>query len=98
MFKIYKNKRTRHPAVSIKTKDNKHWYNMTLTHTKPANDTSIEVNDPHPLANPSQKSYVRRYVAKDKKSIKGHRYRTYKFSKESELKIKVYLKRKYKKR
>ena len=69
-----------------------------MTHKKPKGDTSLEIEDPHPKAVVNSKSYVRRYVRKDDKKIKGHRYKEYILSKSSEQIIKNYLKIKYKKR
>lgn len=97
-FKIYKNRKTRHPSISIKQNNPCAWHNMPITHSRPKHKSSLEISDPHPLAKPNAKSYVRCYVRKDKKKIKGHPYKEYVLSKESETKIKNYLKSKYKKR
>lgn len=98
MFRIYKNKKTRHPSISLRQKDRAKWHNLPITHKKPKRDSSLEIEDPHPKAKASSKSYVRRYVRKDNKNIKGHRYKEYILSKSSEQIIKNYLKIKYKKR
>ena len=98
MFKIYKNKKTRHPSISLKQKDRSKWHNMPMTHEKPKGDTSLTIDDPHPKAVAGDKSYVRRFVRKDNQKIKGHRYKEYVLSETSEQTIKDYLKRKYKKR
>ena len=98
MFKLYKNKKTNHPSVSIRRKDHNYWWNMPITHSKPSKDASLEIDDPHPNNKRGGKSYIRCYVRKDKKRIKGHRYREYVLSAHSEMIIKIYLKIKYKKR
>ena len=98
MFKIYKNKKTNHPSVSIRQRNRRYWWNMPMTHSRPTKDTSLEIDDPHPKAKKGSKSYIRRYIRKDKRKIRGHRYRDYVLSKESEKIIKRYLKEKYKKR
>ena len=98
MFKFYKNRITRHPSVSIKTKDKTRWSNMPMSHSKTKGDSNIEVDDPHPKAKKGEKAYIRLYVRLDKKGVKGHPYKEYVLSKSSELAIKRYLKRRYKKR
>ena len=96
-FKIYKNKITGHASVSLKHKDKKLWYNLPMSHEKPK-DSYIRVNDPHPKAHKKQHSYIRKYVRKDKRGVKGHLYKNYKFSSNSEFKIKNYLRAKFKKK
>ena len=96
-FKIYKNKITGHASVSVKQKNKKIWYNLPMSHEKP-NDSYIKVNDPHPKANKKGHSYIRKYVRKDKRGVKSRMYKGYKFSPKSELKIKNYLKAKFKKK
>lgn len=96
-FKLYKNKITNHASISTKQKDKSKWYNLPVSHSKPS-DSYIEIQDPHPKAKQGQKSYVRKYIRKDKKGVKGHPYKEYRLSKKSEKKIKQYLKEKYKKR
>lgn len=96
-FKFYKNKITNHTSVSVRQKDKSRWYNLPVSHTKPA-DSYIEIQDPHPKAELGQKSYVRKYVRVDKKGVRGHPYKEYHLSKKDENKIKKYLKKKYKKR
>ena len=71
---------------------------MPITHSKPTKDTSLEIDDPHPKATKRSKSYIRRYVRRDKRKVRGHPYREYVLSKQSERIIKRYLKEKYKKR
>ena len=98
MFKIYKNRKTNHPSISIKQRNRRYWWNMPITHSKPTKDTSLEIDDPHPKAKTGSKTYVRRYIRKDKRKVKGHPYREYILSKKPEMIIKKYLKRKHKKR
>ena len=71
---------------------------MPMAHSKPAKDTSLVIDDPHPRAKKGSKTYVRRYIRKDKRKIRGHPYRECVLSKKSEKTIKNYLKEKYKKR
>ena len=97
-FKIYKNKKTNHPSVSIKQKDKSKWFNMPMSHSKPLHDAFIEIDDPHPNSPKGSKSYLRKYVRKDKLGIKGRLYFKYVLSKRSENDVKSYLKIKYKKR
>ena len=97
-FKFYLNKKTMHPSISIRQTDKKKWHNIPITHKKPRHDSSIEIDDPHPKAHKKDKAYVQRFVRKDKRGVKGHPYREYKLNRESEDKIKKYLKQKYKKR
>ena len=97
MFKIYKNKKVRHPSISLKSKDKKKWYNLPISHEKAKNDSNMEIDDPSQNIR-TVKVYVRKYVRKDKKGVKGHRYIKYRLNNESELLIKNYLKEKYKKR
>ncbi len=98
MFKIYFNKKTKHPALSIKQKDKKHWFNMSFSHTKSKNDSCLVIHDPHPNAIKGSVVYARRYIRKDKKGVKGFKYKKYRLDKESESLIKQYLHQKYKKK
>jgi len=34
-LKIYRNKKTRHPSISIRQKDKTKWHNMPMSHSKP---------------------------------------------------------------
>ena len=98
-FKFYKNKKNNHPAISIRQNHNNFWYNMPLTHEKIHNDSYFEIKDPHPKnTKRNKRSYIRKYVRVDKRGVKGHPYREYVLSKKDEIKIKLYLKNKYKKR
>ena len=94
MFKIYKNRKTNHPSISIKSGDKQYWHNIPISHTKFKNDTFIIVNDPHPNASKNTINYVRKYIRKDKHKIKGRLYKRYRFNKKSETLIKNYLKKK----
>lgn len=96
-FKIYKNKITGHASVSLKHKDKKHWYNLPMSHSKPK-DSYVKVNDPHPKADKKAHSYIRKYVRKDKRGARDHLYKNYRFNSNAELKIKNYLKTKFKKK
>lgn len=101
-FKFYKNKKTKHPSISVKQRNKTKWFNMPLTHEKPK-DSYIKVVDPHPKnkkkrISEQNYSYIRLYIRTDKKGIKGHPYREYKLTKKEEREIKEYLSRKYKKR
>ena len=97
-FKFYLNKKTQHPSISVKQKDNQNWHNMPISHSKAKGKSYIEINDPHPDAKSTDKSYARKYIRVDRKGIRGHKYHRYKLSTESELKIKKYLSHRYKKR
>lgn len=96
-LKIYRNKKTRHPSISIRQKDKTKWHNMPMSHSKPKHLSYIKINDPHPYAKTGNKTFVRKYIRKDKKGVRGFLYKDYRLSIEDELKIKSYLKQKYKK-
>ena len=98
MFKFYKNKKTHHPSISIRQKDKRKWHNIPISHSKPKNDTFIQIDDPRPKAKQNDKSYIRKYIRIDKHGVKGHPYREYILSKKSEQLIKQYLKQRNKKR
>ena len=101
MFKFYYNKKIRHPSISIRQKNNSFWHNIPLTHEKPKNDSYIEIIDPHPTnkkMRQKKSSYLRKYIRIDKRGVKGHPYCEYILSKKEERTIKIYLKKKYKKR
>ena len=95
-FKIYFNKKTRHPSISLSGKEKKIWMNLEMTHNPCKRERYIVIvcisN------NKDSVSYVRKYVRKDKIGVKGkRRYRT-NLSKKSEEDIKKYLSNKNKKR
>ena len=66
MFKFYKNKKTHHPSISIRQKDKRKWHNIPISHSKPKNDTFIQIDDPRPKAKQNDKSYIRKYIRIDK--------------------------------
>ena len=98
MFKFYNNRKTRHPSISIKCNKKHIWRNMPISHSKPSNDSYLEIDDPHPKANKHSKVFVRKYVREDKPKIKGGLYKKYRMTTRSERIVKGYLKQKYKKR
>lgn len=97
-FKIYKNKKTNHPSVSLRQKDKSKWFNLPMSHSKPSNDAYLEIDDPNPNSPKNSKTFIRKYVRKDKIGVKGHIYNKYVLSTKSENNIKQYLRNKYKKR
>ena len=98
MFKFYLNRKTRHPSISVKSKNKKKWRNLPITHSKPSKDTFVIIDDPHPKAKSGSKAFVRKYVREDEYKFKGYLYKKYKTSLRSERVIRNYLKTKYKKR
>ena len=88
-FKIYFNRKTRHPAISLSGKEKEIWENMELTHHPTRNHSYIEIVTTSP--NGSSKSYVRKYIRKDKLRIKGKKMRRISLDNSSENKIKSYL-------
>ena len=88
-FKIYFNKKTRHPSISLSGKDAEKWDNMEMTHHPTRNHSYIDIVTVSP--NGSSKSYVRKYVRKDKYRIKGKRLHRVSLDDSSEKKIKSYL-------
>lgn len=95
-FKVYKNKKTKHPSISIKSGDRKKWHNLEVTHSPRKSDRYIEIDDLNPRVR--GKAFVRKYYRKDKHKLKGFRYKDYKLSDSSEKKIKKYLRKHNKKR
>ena len=89
-FKIYHNRKTRHPSISVKSGDKKNWHNLEVTHSPTRPNRYIEIDSLLPKR--KDKSYVRMYVRKDKHKVKGFQYRDYRVSKKSENEIKKYLK------
>ena len=73
MFKFYKNKKTHHPSISIRQRDKRKWHNIPISHSKPKNDTFIQIDDPHPKAKQNDKSYIRKYIRIDKRGVKATR-------------------------
>ena len=93
-FKIYFNKKTNHPSISLSGKDAEKWENMEMTHHPSKNDAYIDIVTISP--NGSSKSYVRKYIRRDKKGVKGKRLTRVSVDSSSETKIKAYLKEKKK--
>lgn len=44
-FKIYKNRKTKHPSISIKSGDKQNWHNLEATHSPRKQDRYIEKDD-----------------------------------------------------
>ena len=88
-FKIYKNRKTKHPSISIKSGDKKNWHNLEVTHSPRKHDRYIEIDDLN--TNVKGKAFVRKYYRKDKHKLKGFRYKDYKLSECSEREVKKYL-------
>ena len=42
-FKIYYNRKTRHPSISLKSGDKKYWHNLEVSHHLLKNERYIEV-------------------------------------------------------
>lgn len=95
-FKIYNNRKTRHPSISLKSGDKKHWHNLEITHNPTTDGRYIEIDNIDP--GETNSSYVRKYVREDKHKIKSYRYKKYYLTTVSERKVKKYLKNHYKKR
>ena len=95
-FRIYKNRKTRHPSISIKSGDKKKWHNLEVTHSPVCGQKYIEIDSLIP--SDKKKSFVRKYYRKDKHKLKGFRYKNYKLSKRSEYRVKDYLKKRHKRK
>ena len=93
-FKIYNNRKTRHPSISIKSGDKKHWHNLEVTHSPARNERYFEIVNLN--SRDARKTYVRKYYRKDKHKLKGFRYKNFKLSKKSEINIKRYLREHHK--
>lgn len=89
-FKIYKNRKTRHPSISIKSGDRKNWHNLEITHSPINGQKYIEIDSLNPFDN--KKSFVRKYYRRDQHKLKGFRYKNYRLSNRSEIIVKKYLK------
>ena len=94
-FKIYFNKKTRHPSISLSGKEKEMWENMEMTHHPTKSNSYIEIVIIS--SNGCSKSFVRKYVRKDKPGVKGKPYSHIKLNNSSEDVVKDYLKRKHKK-
>ena len=88
-FKIYNNRKTRHPSISIKSGDKKRWHNLEVTHSPCKNERYLEIDNVNSID--KRKTYVRKYYRKDRHKLKGFRYKNFKMSSESEIRIKKYL-------
>ena len=93
-FKIYRNRKTRHPSISLKSGDKKNRHNLEITHSHLKNERYIEVDNTNSID--GRKSYVRKYYRKDKHKLKGFWYKNFKLSKESEIRVSRYLKEHHK--
>lgn len=89
-FKIYFNKKTRHPSISLSGKDKEKWENLEMTHNPSGDNKYIDIVCITPKG-PS-KSYVRKYVRKDRHRVKGKLHKNTKLDYNSESKVKNYLK------
>lgn len=69
---VYFNRRRGHTAVTIND-DGKIWENMDLTH-KPSGDSYIELEKPNKFG---KKTYVRKYLNKDKFGVKANKRKFY---------------------
>ena len=67
-----------------------------MTHHPSSNDSYIEIECVSP--NGKSKSYVRKYIRRDKIGTKVKRPKRTRLTDDSELKVKQYLKQKHKKR
>ena len=88
-FKIYKNRKTRHPSISVKSGDKKRWHNLEITHSPTNDGRYIEIDNPNPKD--KKKSYVRKYYRQDIHKAKGYKYKNYVITQQSEKEIKKYL-------
>ena len=95
-FKIYFNKKTRHPSISLSGKEKEIWENMEMTHHPTSNHSYIDIVTVS--SSGKSKSYVRKYIRKDKHGVKGKRLHRVSLNNSSESKIKSYLKERNKKR
>ena len=89
-FKIYNNRKTRHPSISIKSGDKKNWHNLEITHSPVKKERYLVVININSTDN--RKIYIRKYYRKDKHKLKGFRYKNFKLSQDSEKRVKQYLK------
>ena len=95
-FKIYFNKKTGHPSISLSGKEKTIWENMEMTHHPTAKDAYIDIECVS--SNGESISYVRKYIRKDKLGVKVKKPKRTKLTNESEQRIKRFLKEKNKKR
>jgi hypothetical protein len=90
-FKMYFNKKTKHPSISLSGKDKKKWENMEMTHHPTKKHAYIEIITIS--SNGKSQSYVRKYIRKDNKGTKGKLYKNTKILEESETKVRDYIKK-----
>ena len=95
-FKIYFNKKTGHPSISLSGKDKTIWENLEMTHHPKNNDRYIDIVCLS--SNGSSKSYVRKYIRHDKKGVKSKKPKKQKLTDTSEIKVKQFLSDCHKKR
>ena len=93
-FKIYYNRKTRHPSISLKSGDKKYWHNLEVSHHLLKNERYIEVFNVG--SKDGRKSYIRKYYRKDKHKLKGFWYKNFKLSIESEISVRRYLREHHK--
>ena len=93
-FRIYFNKKTGHPSISLSGKDKTIWENLEMTHNPTGKDNYINIECIS--TNGKTKSYVRKYIRKDKKGVKSKKPKRTKLTSESEIKVKDYLSKKKK--
>lgn len=96
-FKIYFNKKTGHPSISLSGKDKTKWENLEMTHGTSKNDSYIDIVCVSNKGKKS-KSKVRKYIRRDQHGVKGRYPKKVRLSNDSEVKVKAYLKEKNKKR
>ncbi len=74
-YGIFKNKLTRHPSIDVgeETSDQgrKTWLNYEMTHSPTSGDSYQEMDNPDPGDKEHPKSYVRKYLRKDRMWAKG---------------------------
>ena len=95
-FKIYFNKKTRHPSISLSGKEKEIWENMEMTHHPTNKDNYIVIECIS--SNGVTTSYVRRYIRKDNRGVKARHPKRTKLTEKSETKVKNYIKETKKKR
>ena len=95
-FKIYFNKKTGHPSISLSGRDKRIWENLEMTHHPKTNDRYIVVICINTKG--SSQSYVRKYVRHDNKGVKSKQAMKQSLSNDSEERVKEYLSEHNKKR
>ena len=93
-FKIYHNRKTRHPSISLKSGDKKYWHNLEVTHSPLKNERYLKIDNLN--SKDGRKSYVRKYYRKDKHKLKGFWYKNFLLSRESEMRVRRYLREHHK--